>query len=40
MASAGRQRPGTHHTQARRNRTFTLDDLYAMGEEDVERLSA
>ena len=38
MASAGRKRPSTHHTQARRNRTFTLDDLYAMKEEDYERL--
>lgn len=37
MASAGRQRP-QHHTQAKRNRTFTLDDLYAMKEEDYERL--
>lgn len=38
MASAGRKRPGQHHTQAKRNRTFTLDDLYAMTEEDFEIL--
>ena len=38
MASADRKRSGTHHTQAKRNRTFTLDDLYAMKEEDIEHL--